>query len=109
MSQSHVRTTKEYRAKVFLTNNTVVTITGSNQQHTQETIQSLIMGQPNLSQAMKGRPLKFEQSQEGTLFVYHDSYLNGEQPIGWVTEFEVPEILSVKAITEHRLQQQKAA
>lgn len=106
----NTKSTKEYRAKLVLTNNTICSITGSDQSSVQSTVQDLFLGQKTLSLNQKGRPLRFEESQQSpTQFIYHESFQNGQQPVGWIAEYEVPEALSLRSITEHRLNLQRAA
>ena len=106
----NTQSTKEYRAKLVLANNTICSITGSDQRSVQETVQDLFLNQKTLSINMKAHALRFEESQSSpTQFIFHESYLNGEQPVGSLAEYEVPNPLSVKSITEHRLSAQRAA
>lgn len=101
---------QEYRSRIYLNNQTVCSITGTDQKTVQETVQSLFLNQANLSIAMKGKPLRFETTDDQqSVFIYHESFLNGQQPVGWIAGYQVPEALSVRHLAEQRLNAQKAA
>jgi hypothetical protein len=84
MSKS-TRTTQELHAHALLPNGVHFNITGADQSALQKTIQKLYEG-----------PVKFEKDAESDeTFLYHNSFDNGETPCGWITQYRVPEALSV--------------
>lgn len=99
-TQSNPRITKQYRAEITL-NNVVCNVTGSEITAVQEAVRNLFLHQGTLPIAMRGKPVRFEEEQGGTTFIYHESY-NETNPIGWIAENQVPEQLSIKTITEQR-------
>ena len=91
--------TPEYRAKLVINDQITCTLTGTDLKAVQEVVQKVYQtGQPT---TLRNFPLHFERV--GTsLFIYTESYHNGTEPIGWITECEVPEQLGVRAILETR-------
>lgn len=102
--------TKEYRARLTLDNNTVATVTSSDQRNLQATVQDLVLGQRSMTQAYRGKPVRFEQHPDGrSTFIFHESQQDGQQPLGWISEQDVPESMSVRAIQQQRREVQRAA
>lgn len=101
---------QEYRSRIYLTNQTICSVTGTDQKTVMETVQNLFLNQAVLSIAMRGKPLRFEDSDDGnSVFIFHESFQTGQQPVGWITAYQVPEALSVRHLAEQRLSAQKAA
>lgn len=99
----------EYRAKLALNNNVICSVTGSDRKAIHETVQNLITQQSNLTPTQKGGPVRFEDTENNSSLIFHNSYLDGNQPLGWIAEYDVPGVMSVQAITEQRFRAQKVA
>lgn len=86
--------TPEYRAQLTLTQpRCVVTITGSSPADVQNTVTGLLRGKT-----------RFDAGQnERTILVFNDQHHDGEQPIGWIIEYQVPNAMSVRASVDHRI------
>lgn len=80
------------------------TLIGPDQTVLRNLVGSLFNTQPNLSIAMKGKPLQFNETGPNTTNIRHESYFNGTQDLGTINEIEVPDDLSVRWRSEQRLQ-----
>ena len=99
----------EYRAKLALNNNVVCSITGSDRKAVQDTVHSLITQQSHLTAQQKQNPVRFEDTENNSTLIFHNSYFEGKQPMGWIAEYDVPGVMSVQAMTEQCFRAQKAA
>jgi hypothetical protein len=92
---------KQYRAELTIDPETTCTINSS-------TEDKLIQAVGNL---LGGKPPRIEESPsaQNTTLIYHESHMNGNQPVGWIAELEVPQTMSVKNVTETRFAAQRAA
>lgn len=80
----------EYRLQITLPNRTV-TITSMSEDQCKSDIEALLQSKP-----------KFEQHGNAT-WVFHNHFMNGEEPIGVILKNEVPEALSIQRVVEQRL------
>ncbi len=99
----------EYRAKITLNNNVVCTITGSDQRAVQDAVQNLFVTQNHLSPTQRGKPMRFEQTENNSTIIFHDAHMDGNQPLGWIAEYDVPKEMSVVALSEYRFKIHRAA
>jgi hypothetical protein len=85
------RTVKQYSARLELPNHTIIDFMAEDQGVIKEIAQRCLNG-----------GAKFEPQGTGGLLVYHPSFANGNQPLGWIAQYEVPEHMSTKALAESR-------
>lgn len=105
----HLNLNTEYRAKLTLTNHVICSITGSDRAAVQETVQNLFTTQHGLTPVQRGKPLRFEETENNSTLIFHDSHMEGRQPLGWISEYDIPTEMSVRTISEQRFKAQKVA
>lgn len=91
--------TRQYRAQLFDQNGTV-TITSASLNDCQKKIANILGGTPRYEQ---------HEGDSNTQSIFSNTHLQGKQPVGWIVEMEVPEVLGVKQVTETRFAAQRAA
>ncbi len=85
---------QQYRCELTLTQpRCVVSITGNHPADVQNTI----------TQLLKGKTRFDAGSNPNTVLVFNDQHYDGEQPIGWIAQYEVPTALGVGVMAEHRI------
>lgn len=91
---------KQYRAELTIDPETTCTINSSQEDKLINAVSNVLGRKP---------PRIESSSAEHTTLIYHDSHLNGQQPVGWIAELQVPQTMSVKHVTETRFAAQRAA
>jgi hypothetical protein len=92
-------TVRQYRAQLFDADSTI-TITSTNSADVSKKIQSILGGTPRFVST---------DGDGNVQAIFHDAHLKGTQPCGWIAEWTVPEVLSVKNLTDQRMAAQRAA
>jgi len=83
------KTSDEYRASIRLRNergSSEITLISDNEELLQEQIRMLMPDQT--------KPIVHDAGEKGAL-LFHPKMFNGTEPCGWVTEYKVPQRLSV--------------
>jgi hypothetical protein len=91
---------KQYRAELTVSPETTCTITSATEDQLINAVSNVLGGKP---------PRIESSSADRTSLIYHESHLNGAQPVGWIAELDVPQTMSVKHVTETRFAAQRAA
>ncbi len=84
---------KQYRARLYLPNHLTCTMEGGDLGILKESVQRQLDG-----------GTRFETAGSGSILIFHHSVDEGKTAIGWLTPFEVPEAMSIRAHAEIREQ-----
>jgi hypothetical protein len=86
-----IKTVTNYRAELIFADETICTLTSSSLDGVQDKIRKLLP----TGQKVRFEPIVGQDESQGTLAIFHDSQPNGNQPLGWVSAYEVPTNMSV--------------
>lgn len=95
------KTITQYRSELTFDDHSTITITGADMDAVQDKIRKLLPG--------KLRFQNIETQAGNSMQVFHESHFKANEPVGWIASYDVPNSLSVRAVTEARLGQQRAA
>ena len=97
----------KYRAELVMSDGTALTLAHNDKKVLQKNIENLFTTQTGLTPQQRGKPLKFQEEENGWITVYHESFNNGQSP--WTCIAEVPDPMNIQQIAAERFRQQKAA
>ena len=90
---------RQVRGHLTLPHNTIFTVTSDDKEEVVKAFKK-VSGDDGI---------EFNQVDPATVAIFHSHWNNGHTPMGYINEIRVPNNLSVQDLTEHRLQEAKAA